>query len=502
MPRARAFSEEELADLPRSDEIDHNLGPLFAFRLNHAKILSKASKHLRSGKPPEGDDFRRVVAVIGALTPEEGERRLGLVFDRLDMTRLVGRASVRASFPLASLLGFAVALAQEARPPWEASLLRLVEDLRGAAPPVAPPPGAAASEASAPGDPSEAESRAGSISSGSERRGDRHRPSERRDHRRPPMRERDAKRRRLDRPTSEASSEEEPEDTDEGYFRTGPYRLALSPAQRLRERLQEWRERHVPADVSRKWINIHRELEVLLFHEAAEVARVHVRGSGSLFRRKYEWTGAAKANSALVVMALPTVRRLGDVVIQLLEMESSADFRSRGVTEGGVMDEDTLTPARVAAWRRFGAHVPRDLPGERSLPAPSRMTSDGFLWWGILLAETDPDFLLEALAECAHEYEREFRRRMGGAVVSYLEWKRSRPELAGGSGGGVAANPAPGGVSRNQRRLISRRRGSAAAGRAAFGPASSHVWRATPPQAGRSAPIPVPGARGPPAPPR
>ena len=94
------------------------------------------------------------------------------------------------------------------------------------------------------------------------------------------------------------------------------------------------------------------------------------------------------------------------------------------------MDEDALVPARVATWRRFGALVPREIPGQRSLPSESRLLPSGWHWWGLYAAELDPEYLRESLEEAATTYEREYSKRMGRAVVPFAEWKRTHANVS------------------------------------------------------------------------
>ncbi len=225
---------------------------------------------------------------------------------------------------------------------------------------------------------------------------------------------------------AEPDSPAEDRGGDTDFYRKSPYRVTVSPAQRLRERLAEWRDRPVPGELSRLWLQAHRELELLLFHDAADVVRVHMRGRHKYLQRRYEWKEEAQRNLDLIIMALPTVRRLGETVIQIIELQRLAEFKSDGNTEGGVVDEDVLLPVRVATWRRFGGMVPREIPGQRTLPTASRCMPNGWLWWGIFVAEVDPEYLREAVEEAATAYEREYSRRLGRAVVPYSEWRRSR----------------------------------------------------------------------------
>lgn len=218
----------------------------------------------------------------------------------------------------------------------------------------------------------------------------------------------------------------------------------------------------MPPELARQWGQAHDELEFLLLHEAIEVVRFHIQGRHQFLRRRYVWKEKAKLASDLISMALPTVRSLGEVVVRLLDIQRTAEFRTDGNAVGGVVDEDTLLPVRVATWRRFGSLAPREIPGQRSLPTPSRLLPSGWLWWGVYVGELEPDYLREGLEEAAVEYEREYGRRLGRAAVPFADWKRARlgaaPSPAPVSGGGWHAGSAPKPQWRNQRRNIARKR--------------------------------------------
>jgi hypothetical protein len=125
----------------------------------------------------------------------------------------------------------------------------------------------------------------------------------------------------------------------------------------------------------------------------------------------------------------------------------------------------------------------------------SQMLPSSFFWWGMLLAETDPEHMRPSLEEAATQHERDCLRRMGRSVVPYSEWKRGRGIGGGGARagwqgaahGGAGWHPGATGSSRSARRSAARRawRGYHAAGGGTVGPASppqrTHKPAAAPP---------------------